>query len=329
MPMSARPNILIFCFDPSNIPPDPQKNNIITLFWTPTFIFYHTNYCQVLYCLPLTCLPTPNNMLFILYLLKNPISLWFTDNYCSVLVLVSVWGGKGDVFYFNLRFIPDSWIPACADQTWVTKKPLLLPHDEANGQNLIDSPGKQRWPLHSAVLCQWLPSIICDTVCLLCKLLDLALYCICRCCSITLTLFLFPRFQITSIYYHTLLSFISLRGIPMWLKDLSSLSGSYHMGLGFFPPLFVPFFSPYCRKCDAKCSAKKCVWFKVPELFNCGTSLSACKEKEGKASSCYYINPWSQFSSGLVSCICPIDFRLGHMFLKEQNSTPNLCNLNF
>ena len=54
----------------------------------PSFIFYHINYCQVLYCLPLTSLSIPNNMFFLLYSLKNPISLWFTDNYCSGLVLV-------------------------------------------------------------------------------------------------------------------------------------------------------------------------------------------------------------------------------------------------
>lgn len=177
----------------------------------PSFIFYHINYCQVLYCLPLTCLSIPNNMFFLLYLLKNPISLWFTDNYCSGLVLVSLWGGKEGVFYFGLCFTLSSQIPAYADQTWVTKKALLLPHAESNGQTLSGFPGKQHWPLHSAVLCQLLSSIICGTLCILFRLLDLALYCICACCRITLTVYLFPCFQITSISYHTLVSLISFK----------------------------------------------------------------------------------------------------------------------
>ena len=161
------------------------------------------------------CLPIPNNMIFLWYLLKNPISLWFTDYYCSGLVLVSLCRGEGDLFYFNLGFTPNSQIPACTDQTWVTKKALLLPHDEANGQTLTDFPRKQHWPLHSVVLCPWVWSVICDTVCLLFRPLDLAPYCICTCFRTTLTVLLFPCFQITSISYHTLVSLISLSGIPI------------------------------------------------------------------------------------------------------------------
>lgn len=55
-----------------------------------------------------------------------------------------LFGEAGEVyFYFCLYFTQNSQIPAFVDQPWLTKKTLLLPHDEANSQTLVDFPGKQ------------------------------------------------------------------------------------------------------------------------------------------------------------------------------------------
>lgn len=116
--------MLIFCFYLFNVALDIgdkcQRDRISHCLKWIFFFFNHINYCWVQYCLPLTCLFTPN-VLLLSHLLKNPISLWFTDYYCSESVLVSLQGNRGVTFLFPFLFHTKFTTSSFADQIQMTK----------------------------------------------------------------------------------------------------------------------------------------------------------------------------------------------------------------
>lgn len=82
------------------------------------------------------------------------------------------------------------------------------------------------------------------TICLLLSPLALASYWMCTCGRIMLTICLFPYSEIISLSFHILGSLIGFNWIPIWLTELSLVSGLYHIrvlwGFFFFPLVLLP-----------------------------------------------------------------------------------------
>lgn len=163
--MSAIPNILIFCFHPTShqTPKGIILSHCLKCLNSFFIILTTAKFCTAF---PWQVYLSLKTFFFISW--RTPLA----GAYCSGLILVSLWGWN---LISVLSLTPKTPVPACTDQAWVTKEALLFAHNEAIIRLCLDFQGSSTDP--SAVLCQWLSSISCGTICLLFRLSDLALHC--------------------------------------------------------------------------------------------------------------------------------------------------------
>lgn len=158
MSMSAIPNILNFCFHPAShqTPKGIILSHCLKCLNSFFIVLTTAKFCTAF---PWHAYLSLKTFFFFCISWRTPLAC----DYCSGLILVSLWGCQGGTLHFSLSFTPKTQIPACTAQTWVTKKALLLAHNKVMVQLSLAFQGSSTDP-YTAVLCQWLSSIICDTV---------------------------------------------------------------------------------------------------------------------------------------------------------------------